>query len=54
MAEQLTKYLDQLPEPQEIRDRLSANLRENRLLRQLLKLSEQREKVREAQQADDA
>jgi hypothetical protein len=45
--EQLKQYLETLPASKEIRDRLCENLREARLLRQLLKLAEQREKVRE-------
>ena len=47
--EKLDQYLDRLPKVPEIRSRLSENLREARLLRQLLKLSQQREKVRETQ-----
>jgi len=47
--EQLHQYIESLPTPKEIRNRLCENLREARLLRQLLKLAEQHEKVREAQ-----
>jgi|ETNvirnome_2_300_1030623.scaffolds.fasta_scaffold53590_1 hypothetical protein len=41
--------LDRLPDRDQIRNRLSENLREAKLLRQLLKIAEQREKVEEAQ-----
>ncbi len=41
---------DSVPAPNEIRDKLSENIREARLLRQLLKLSEQRIAVEEARQ----
>lgn len=44
----IDRYVQSLPEPQQIRERLSENLREQRLLKQLLKLAEQREKVAEA------
>jgi hypothetical protein len=43
----LDQYLERLPPPNEIRDRLCRNFREAKLLRQLLKLSEQRQRVRE-------
>lgn len=46
--ERLSEYIKRLPAPKEIRDRLSENLREARLLRQLLKIAEQRRKVEEA------
>ena len=46
--EQLARYLERLPEPKAIRNRLSENVREARLLRQLLKLAEQRDRVLEA------
>jgi len=45
----ITQFLNDLPAPDEVRRRLTENLREARLLRQILKLSEQREKVREVQ-----
>jgi len=48
-----TAYLDRLPEEQEIRQRLSKNLRERTLLRQLLKIAEQRRKVEEATSCDE-
>jgi hypothetical protein len=35
----LETYLDQLPSPNELRARLSANIRERELLRRLLKLA---------------
>ncbi len=41
----LSEFIDRIPPPRRIRDRLAENLRENRLLRQLLRMSEQREKV---------
>ncbi len=41
------RYVESLPPPQQIRERLSLNLREQRLLKQLLKLAEQRQKVEE-------
>ena len=40
-------FVRQIPDPPEIRERIAENLRERQLLRQLLKLSEQRQKVRE-------
>ncbi len=46
----LDEYIERLPPPKAIRERLSRNLREARLLRQLLKLSEQRQRVEEAAQ----
>lgn len=46
--DKLDQYIERLPPPKEIRDRLSRNLREARLLRTLLKISEQRQRVREA------
>ena len=46
--DKLDRYLDRLPKIPEIRNRLSENLREARLLRQLLKIAEQRRKVEEA------
>lgn len=48
-TEKLDDFLRRLPRPSEIKDRLARNLHEGRLLRQLLKLSEQREHVREAE-----
>jgi hypothetical protein len=41
------RYVEALPGSRQIRERLSVNLREQRLLKQLLKLAEQREKVQE-------
>ena len=43
----LDEYIERLPPPKAIRERLSENLREARLLRQLLKLAEQRQRVEE-------
>jgi hypothetical protein len=37
---------ERIPEPEEVRRRLSENLREARLLRQMLRLAEQAAKVR--------
>jgi len=44
----LSKCLDNLPKSQELRDRLSENLREAKLIRQLLKITEQGKRVKEA------
>ena len=41
------EYIDNLPKPAEIRLKLCENYRQANLLRRLLKLSEQREKVKE-------
>ena len=41
------EYIDRIPSSDEIKRRLVHNLREAKLLRQLLKLAEQREKVEE-------
>jgi len=48
-GQKIEEILDKLPQRDQIRDRLSENLREAKLLRQLLKLAEQREHVEEAQ-----
>ena len=44
----LTEYLRRLPKPDDLRSKLARNIEENRLLRKLLRLSEQRQKVEEA------
>jgi hypothetical protein len=43
----LSQYLEKVPKPEEIRRELTANLREAKLLRQLLRISEQRQQVEE-------
>ena len=45
----LADYLKKMPPPDEIRRRLSANYDEAKMLRRLLRISEQREKVKEAE-----
>ncbi len=50
---QAEAYLNRLPDEREIRQRLSRNLRERTLLRQLLKIAEQRRKVEEATSCND-
>ncbi|MBN2291805.1 MAG: hypothetical protein JXM70_05230 [Pirellulales bacterium] len=49
-SETIDEFVERIPKPEEIRQRLSANLREARLLRQILKMAEQREKVAEVSQ----
>jgi len=44
----LEKYLENIPKPQELRNRLSENLREARLIRQLLKIAEQSKRLEQA------
>lgn len=46
--ETIKGFVEQIPKPAEIRERIAENLRERQVLRQLLKLSEQQEKMREA------
>jgi len=46
-AKPIEGYLDNIPEPEEIRVRIAENIRQRQLLRQLLKLAEQRRKVEE-------
>lgn len=46
-SETVDAFVERLPRPEEIRRKLSANYREARLLRQILKIAEQREKVEE-------
>ena len=43
----LSKFIEKVPKPEEIRRELTANLREAKLLRQLLRISEQRQQVEE-------
>ena len=50
MSETVEQFVKRLPTPVEIKARLSENIRENRLLKQILKLSEQRGKLEEARQ----
>ena len=44
-GDSLTKYLDQIPPSQKVRERISTNLRERQMLRRLLKLSLDKERV---------
>ena len=44
---QLDDYLSKIPPPAEIKERLEKKLEETSVLRQLLRLSQQREKVKE-------
>lgn len=46
--ERIADFLEQVPPPDVIRSRLEANHREAKLLRQLLRISEQRRKLAEA------
>lgn len=39
-------FIEQIPTPDEIRDRLGENLRQKRLLKEMLKLAEKRQGVR--------
>ena len=48
--ESIDTFVERIPKPEEIRRRLSANIREARMLRQILKIAEQREKVAEVSQ----
>jgi hypothetical protein len=43
----LSQYLDKVPKPDEIRRQLTANLRQAKLLRQLLRIAEQRQAIEE-------
>ncbi|MFZ1933476.1 MAG: hypothetical protein WCB27_05910 [Thermoguttaceae bacterium] len=43
----LSQYLEKVPKPDEIRRQLTANLRQAKLLRQLLRIAEQRDAVAE-------
>jgi hypothetical protein len=42
----LDQYIETIPDPQTIRERLSENIREAKLLRRLLKLSEDKQQAR--------
>jgi len=44
---QLEEYIERLPSSTEVRRKIAENLREGKLLRQVLKMAEQREKVEE-------
>ena len=46
----LAEYLERLPRREELRSRLAQNIEENKLLRKLLKLSEQRDKAEESRE----
>jgi hypothetical protein len=43
----LAEFLDKVPQSDEIRRRITENLRQGKLLRQLLRIAEQRQKVEE-------
>jgi hypothetical protein len=45
--DELTRLLEKVPSPEEIRRRITENLRQGKLLRQLLRLAEQRKAVEE-------
>ena len=47
MVKQVESFLERIPDAAEIRRELAYKLRETRLLKQVLKLSEQRDRVRE-------
>jgi len=47
MSEPLEAFLARIPDPNEVRRRIAENLNERQLLRHVLKLAEQREKVHE-------
>ncbi len=44
----LETFLEKVPAPEEIRRRLTENIRQGKLLRQVLRLAEQRKSVEEA------
>ena len=44
----LETFLEKVPPPEEIRRRLTENVRQGKLLRQVLRLAEQRKSVQEA------
>ena len=46
-TQNLSEYVEKLPPPEEVRLELARNLREQRLLKQLLRLAEQKAKVQE-------
>ena len=46
-AQSLGEFIERIPTPDEIKDRLAVNLHEAKLLRQLLKISEQRQELKE-------
>lgn len=43
----LDRFLDKVPEPDEVRRKITENLRQAKLLKQILRISEQRERVKE-------
>ena len=45
--DKLETFLDKVPKPDEIRRKLCENLRQTKLLRQLLRIAEQRQRVEE-------
>jgi len=48
----LDEYLDRLPSSSEVRRKIAENLREAKLLRRVLKLAEDRERVSEVRQRE--
>ncbi len=46
-TDELVKLLEKVPSPEDIRRRITENLRQGKLLRQLLKVAEQRQAVEE-------
>jgi hypothetical protein len=45
MGQTAAKLTERIPEPEEVREQLAENLKEGRLLRQMLKLAEARRRV---------
>jgi hypothetical protein len=43
----IVDFLDKVPPPDEVRRQIAVNLRQGKLLRQVLRMAEQRESVRE-------
>lgn len=54
MAETQENLIERIPNPDEVRERLSKSLRESRILRQLLRLSERAAKLRHQDQLESA
>ena len=48
----LAEFLEKVPTPDEIRRKITENLRQKKLLRQLLKLAEQRQAVEEVSECN--
>jgi hypothetical protein len=53
MSEQVETFLERIPPATKVRECLAHNLREARLLRQILKLAEQQEKVRQIEHREE-